>query len=126
MLFAANTAYATDYSKIEVRGSVNDETSTVQDTGAITKYFASYNRQSSLVTLTASGFTNISIPTNSKAVLIDVISADGIKLKGVTGDTGISLDATCPVLLPLSTDGTTTIGIQNMEASAQTIRVMFF
>lgn len=115
-----------DNSKIEVRGSVDDGTTTISDTGLITKYFGTGAQQQQTISLTASTFTNISVPSGAKAVLINVLSADGIKLKGITGDEGISLDSACPVLMPLSTDGTVTLGIQNMETSAQTIKVYFY
>ena len=123
-IFLASTAYA-ENSKIEVRGSVDDGTNTYMSSGLITKYFASGARQQQAVTLTASAFTTISIPVGSRAILIDMLSADGLKLKGLTGDQGISIDATCPVLLPISSDGTTTVGIQNLETSSQRINVFF-
>ena len=120
-----NIAYA-ENSKIEIRGSIDDSESTLQDSGLITKYFTTGARQSQSVSLGASGFTAITVPSGSKAILVDVLTADGIKIKGVTGDQGISLDQTCPALLPLSTDGTVSIGFQNMETAAQNIRVYFF
>lgn len=125
-LLISSQAYAVEKSKVQIQASIDDETSTLSNTGLITKYFNTGARQQQSVSLTASAFTGITIPTGAKAILIDVISADGIKLKGVTGDTGISLDSTVPVLLPISGDGSATIGIQNMETSAQTIRVFFF
>ena len=125
LLFSTNV-YAADSSKIEVRGSVDDGSTTVLDSGVITKYFGSGTRQQQSVSLTASAFTTISVPTGTKGVLIDVLTADGIKLKGVTADTGISLDSTFPVLIPLSTDGTATLGIQNMETAVQQIKLFWF
>lgn len=119
------SAYA-DNSKVEIKATADDGQDVLQSTGLITKYFTSGTIQQQYVTLTASAFTNISIPSGAKAMLIDVISADGIKLKGVTGDTGISLDSTVPVLLPITQDGTATIGIQNLETASQRIKVYFF
>ena len=120
-----NIAYA-ENSKIEIRGSIDDSESTLQDSGLITKYFTTGARQSQSVSLTGNSFTNIVIPTGAKAILIDVVSSDGIKIKGVTGDTGISLDSTVPVMLGISSDGSATLGFQNMQSTAETVRVYFF
>ena len=122
----ASSAHALNDGKIEIRGRSSNGTFTVMDTGIITKVFTEDATQQSIVTLTASAFTNVSVPSGAKAVLIDVGTNSGIKLKGVTGDTGISLDSTCPVLMPLSTDGNTTMGFQNMKASSAQVRVYFF
>lgn len=123
-LFCANS-YA-DNSKIEIRGSADDGSSTNMSTGIITKYFTSGNVQQQTLSLTASSFNNLTIPLGAKAVLIDVLSADRIILKGVTGDKGISLDRTVPILLPISNDVTTTLGLTNNSSSAQTVKVYFF
>ena len=120
------SCHAADTSKVEVRGSVDDGTSEVQDTGLIVKLFATGARQQQFVSLAADSFTNVTVPTDAKAVLIDVMTSDGIKLKGVSADTGISLDSTCPVLLPLSRDGTVTIGFLNMEDEKHPIRLYWF
>jgi len=120
-------SYATDYSKIEVRGQVTDETTTNLDSGNITKYFATGSRQMQTVSLTASAFNNLTVPSGAKAVLIDVGTSHSLKLKGVTGDTGVSLDTACPVLLPISDDpATTTLGILNSHGSAQSVKVFWF
>lgn len=125
-LLISSVTYAAESSKVEVRATIDDGTSVLQDTGAITKYFTSGARQQQSVSLTASAYTTLSVPSGAKGIFVDVGSVDGIKLKGLTGDQGISLDSTIPVMLPLSTDGTVTIGFQNMEASAQTIKVYWF
>lgn len=115
-----------DNSKLEVRGSVNDGTTTLQDSGLITKYFTTGVRQQQTLSLTASAFTTVTIPTGAKALLVDVGSVTGIKLKGVTGDAGISLDSTVPMLLPISQDGSATIGFQNMNSSAKSVTAYWF
>lgn len=114
-------------SKIEVRGSIDDGSGTIQDSGLITKYFPSGVIQQQTVSLDSSTFTTITVPINAKALLIDMMSADGITLKGVTADVGISLDSTCPVLLPLSSDSSTmTLGIRNDERAGNKIRLYWF
>lgn len=116
-----------DNSKIEVRGSIDDGETTLQDTGLIVKYFTSGARQQQTVTLTGSAFTNIAIPASSDAVLIDIGTNTGLKLKGVTGDTGISLDSACPILLPISADdASTTFGILNLTSTSKQVKVYFF
>lgn len=125
MMLVAVPCFA-DNSKIEVRGTADDGEDVTSSSGLITKYFPSGNVQQNTVSLTASAFTAISVPSGAKAVLIDVMSTDGIKLKGLTGDQGISLDDSTPVLLGLSTDGTVTMGFQNMEPSNQQIKLFWF
>jgi len=119
-------AYA-DNSKIELRGVVDDGNETVMSSGLITKYFTSGVRQQQTVSCTAGAFTSITVPSGAKAILIDVGTSTDLALKGVTGDTGISLDSTCPVLLPISDDpATTTLGLLNRSGSAKTAKVYFF
>lgn len=124
LLLLASPAYA-DNSKIEVRGSIDDGTSTLQDTGLITKYFTSGARQSNAVTLTANAFTNIAVPQTADAVLIDVGSTRSLTLRAISSATGITLDSSCPVLLPLSSDNVT-FGLFNANSENKTIRVYFF
>lgn len=125
-ILISTNAWATDYSKVEVRASITDETSNNTDSSMITKYFANGARQVQTVSCTASAFTNISVPSGAKAVLIDVGTSTDLALKGVTADTGISLDSTCPVLLPISDDpATTTLGILNRSGSAKTVKVFW-
>ena len=131
LLFAVILLVATTYlafaenSKIEVRGSIDDGTSTLQDSGIITKYFTTGARQSQLVTLTAGAFTAFTKPSAAEALLIDIGSVRSLRLKGVTGDVGISLDSNCPVLLPISDDNVT-IGILSNNASNTTVRLYWF
>ena len=125
LIMDCNIAHATS-GKIEVRGSTDDGTTTLTDSGLITKYFTNDVVQVQVVTATASSFTNLTVPTNAKAVMIDVGSVRALKLKGVTGDVGISLDSTCPVVLPISRDSTVTLGIQNLTATSETVKVYFF
>lgn len=119
------SAYAQDYGKVELRGSSDDGESTTLSTGLITKYFTSDVVQTQSITATASAFTAITVPSGTKAMILDVGSVRGLKLKGVTGDNGISLDSTCPVLIPISDDGAT-VGVQNLYATNATIRAYFF
>lgn len=118
-------AYAQDYGKIEVRGSSNNGNQTTLDSGLFTKYFTSDVVQTQAITATASAFTAITVPSGSKALLIDVGTSKGLKLKGVTGDNGISLDSNCPILLPVSDDGAT-VGLQNLYSSNASVRAYFF
>ena len=124
------TSYAADTSKVEVRASVTDGTSTVQDSGLVTKTFTTGIRQQQTISL-SNGANTITVPNNTKGVMFDLTSGDGtgvrsLHLKGVTGDRGISLDSVCPVILPLSYDSagvvTNTIIISSDNASAVTIK----
>ena len=126
ILFSAN-AYATDTSKVELRGQINDGTTNLQDSGIISKSFTAGVRQSQAVTATASAFTAFTVPSGAKAILIDVGTVQGLKIKGVTGDTGISLDSTVPVLLPLSSDSSNvTLGVLNEYGTDATLRVYYY
>ena len=120
------SAGATDRSKIELRGSGNDEQTTLMDTGLIVKTFNSSVRQSNKVSLDASSTTSITVPTGAKVVLIDVGSYEGLHISGESGDKGISLDDTVPLLMPLSADGNTTIVISNDIGSSATIILYWF
>ncbi len=114
-----------DTSKVEVRASVSDGTTTVQDTGLVTKSFTTGVRSQQTVTLSASSFTQLSKPSGAKGLAIDWGTVSNVKLKGLTGDQGISMDSTVPLVLPLSLDNTSTIGFQNMSASDQEIVVQW-
>ncbi len=116
--------YAAVMSKTETRVSVNDGTTNVEDSGLITKYFGNGATQLQVINL-ASGFNNISIPTGAKGVFIDISADTNMILKGVTADKGISLDSSCPVMFPISADGSTTFGINNLSSSTQPIKVFF-
>ena len=114
-------------SKIEVRGTVDDGDEIVSSSGLITKYFSSGTVQQQYVSLDSNSFTAITIPRGAKAILIDVISADGLVLKSITGDSGVSLDDTTPLVIPFSADSSTmTIGIQNTENNSNRIKVYFW
>lgn len=127
LLLITTPAWAVDNSKVEVRGSVNDETSNVLDSGLITKYFTSGARQQQTISLDSVTYTNIAVPVGAKAVLIDVGTATGLQLKGVTGDVGISLDSTVPILIPISDDRTTTtLGIRNGNTTTRSVKVFWF
>lgn len=122
-MFSSN-AFAVDTSKIEVRGSISDGTTTVEDSGLIVKTFTAGARQQQTLTL-AAGATTVSIPSGSKGVLLDVGSVRSLHLKGVTGDKGISLDSSFPVMIPLSADATTTMLISN-DGVSTTINAYWF
>jgi hypothetical protein len=127
MLGLFTTSSYAENSKIEVRGTIDDDSTNLIDSGNIVKYFSSGAIQRNVVSIDGLGFTNISIPRGAKAILIDIGSYTGLKLKGVTADTGISLDSTCPILLPLSDDPvTTTLGLRNDLASSASAKVYFF
>jgi len=112
-----------DTSKVEVRGSItNDSSVFVEDSGLITNTFASGVRQQQAVTLTASTFSSITVPTGAKAVLITGLSG-AATLKGVTGDTGIAMAANCPVLIPLGT--TPSLGILEGSGAGQTLQLFW-
>lgn len=86
------------------------------------------NGQRQPITLTASVFTTITVPTGAKYVCLILGSATQLTLKGVTGDTGIPLTPTSNPLgvdahLPLN--GVATFGILNGLASNQTIEAYF-
>lgn len=126
-LIVTTNLYAATNGKLEVRGSADiDGERVILDTGLIVDYFSNDVIQTQTITATANSFTNITVPTNAKAILIDVGDSRSLALKGVTGDKGISLDSTVPVLMPLSRDISTTLGITSRSASDQNLRVFFF
>lgn len=126
-MLIATPAYATDQSKIEVRGSINDEQSDLMDTGLIVKTFSSGAVQMNKVSVDAASTASVTVPSGAKAILIDVGTYKNLVLKGVSGDTGISLDSTTPVLLPISSDGNTTVVIRNKSSNqGASLRVYFF
>lgn len=80
------------------------------------------------VTITASAFTALSPPSGAKAVLLILGTATGLTLKGVTGDTGITLTPTSSPLgidaiLPLG--ASPSIGITSANTSNQTVDVIW-
>lgn len=126
LVVISSQCYASNLSKVETRISVNNGTTDVLSTGLITKYFATGATQEQTISLPATTFTALTIPSGAKGIFIDVGSSTNMILKGVTGDKGISLDATCPVLCPLSLDGSSTVGINNLSSSAQSVTVYYF
>lgn len=110
-------------SKIEVRGSQDNGTTDILDSSLLTNYFTAGVTQQQAVTLTASIFTAITVPTGAKAVLITGLTGTAT-LKGVTGDTGIVLGTNSPILIPLGT--TPSIGITETSGANQTIQLMWF
>lgn len=126
MIGLATVPCFADNSKIELRGSADDGEDQIMSSGLITKYFASGAVQQQTISLDSNSFTAITVPTGAKAIMIDVISSDGLILKGVTADTGISLDQTCPVLMPLTSDSSIRIGIRNNENNSNRAKVYFF
>lgn len=85
------------------------------------------------VTLTASTFTALTIPTGAKAIVVEFDkepndSLINLTLKGITGDTGVKLVPSSaapkiPLVLPLGSSPS--CGITNGEASDQTIEILF-
>jgi len=88
------------------------------------------NGQRQTVSLTGSAFTALTVPSGAKAVMILLGTAVSLTLKGVTGDTGITIaPASAPIAdaficLPLG--ATPSIGIANGSASAQSVEVIWF
>ena len=116
-----------DNSKIELRGTIDDGDEVVSSSGLITKYFASGAVQQQTISLDSNSYTAFTVPSGAKAILIDVISSDGIVLKGVTGDVGISLDDTTPILIGISADSSNlTLGLQNRENNSNRVKVYWF
>ena len=126
-ILCQSLCYAADTSKVEVRTSISDGSSVVQESGIVTKTFTTGVRQQQTLTL-ANGANTITVPANTKGLMLDLTSLDStsvrsLHLKGVTGDRGISLDSSCPVLLPLSNDVVTnTMIISNDNATSVQIR----
>lgn len=118
-------AYATDTSKIEVRGTVNDGTAVVEDTNDIVKVFTTGARQQQPITLSV-GSNSITVPSGAKAVLLDIGSTKNLHLIGRPGDKGISLDSNCPVLIPLTSDGAVPAFSISNDASSATIQAYWF
>lgn len=110
-------------SKIEVRGSQDNGTYDILDSGLLTSYFSAGVTQQQSITLTASIFTAITVPSGAKAVLITGLTGTAT-LKGVTGDTGILLGTNCPILIPLGTSPS--LGITETSGSNQTIQVFWY
>lgn len=125
-LLIACPAWA-ENSKLEVRGTVDDDSDILMSTGLIVKNFTTGARQSQKLSIDSATFSAFTVPSGAKAVLIDVGTSTGLHLKGVSADTGISLDNTVPVLLPLSDDiGVTTLGLRNDGPSTQTVKIYWF
>lgn len=124
-LLFTNNLYAADTSKVEVRASVNDGTTDVENSGLIVKTFTTGIRKQESITLAANTNTNLVKPTAAKGVLIDVGSTRSLHLIGEAGDKGISLDSSIPIMLPLSSDGAfTNVRISN-DGAASTITVFW-
>ena len=87
-LLYASLALATDTSKVEVRASITDGSSTVEDSGLITKTFTTGVRQQQPVSLAASSFTALSKPSGAKGILIDWGTVSNVKLKGLSASIG--------------------------------------
>lgn len=121
MAALAVPCYASDNSQIELKGTADDGTDQLMSTGLLVKRFPSGTIQQQYISLDGNTTTILTVPTGAKAVLIDMISTDGVQLKGASGDVGISLDSTTPVLLPISSDST--IVIDSLEANGNRIRV---
>ena len=80
------------------------------------------------VTLTASVFTALTVPSGAKSVIIKVGSATSLTIKGITGDQGIPIAPASnplglPVVLPLG--ASPSIGILNGLGSDQSVEVIF-
>ena len=127
LVFFQSSALAVNNGKVELRVSGDSDSEIViLDSGLITKYFTNDVIQTQNVSLTAGAFTAFTVPSNAKGLMVDVGSVRSLALKGVTGDVGISLDSNCPVLVPLTRDASSTVGILNRNATAQTVRIYFF
>lgn len=125
LLLVCSVAHATNTSRIKVQGTVDDGSTKFVDTGAMSDSFTTGAIQVQIVQPTVSAYTAISVPTGAKAIMIDVGTVRGLKLKGVSGDVGISLDSVCPVLLPLSADNVT-LGFLNTTATTDNTTLYFF
>ena len=114
--------YAADTSKVEVRSSVNDGTNDVEDSGLVVKSFSTGARQQNTYSITT-GVNTITVPTGAKGVMLDIPSASkNLHLIGRINETGISLDSTFPVILPISSDGAVVeLRISNDSATTRTI-----
>jgi hypothetical protein len=107
---------------------------TVQDATGVTVHAGREMRFNPLgsgirqrVTLTASVYTALSVPTGAQFMYVILGTATSLTLKGVTGDQGLALQpSTNPagfdLLVPLNT---TSVGFLNGLASNQTIEVIF-
>ena len=78
------------------------------------------------VSLTGSAFTAFTVPSGAKSLEIRVGSAVSLTLKGITGDTGITIAPAsnpigAPVFLPLG--ASPSIGVANGSGSAQVIEL---
>lgn len=110
-----------DTSKVEVRGSITDTNAVVvEDSGLITATFTTGVRQQQTLSLTASTFVTVTVPSGASALLIAALTGTAT-LKGVTGDTGIKLSTSCPTLIPLGTSPS--VGILDTSGSTQTVKV---
>lgn len=86
------------------------------------------NGQRQTISLTGSAFTSLTVPSGSKLVMLFLDGAISLVLKGITGDSGITLaPSTNPIgvdaLIPLG--ASPTIGILNNSTSTQVIEICF-
>ena len=116
---------------IEVKDELFTQVQAVRSKGRWVPVSTNGKREN--VTLTLSAFTALSPPTGSSMLVIDfsrppnstIIS---LTLKGVTGDTGITLRPATnlkpiPLILPLG--ATPSIGIANGHSANQTIELLW-
>lgn len=84
------------------------------------------NGQRQTVSLSGSAFTALTVPSGAKGIFIPSPPVS-LTLKGVTGDTGVTITGATtngvPIMLPLT--GTPSLGLANGGSSA-TVDVIFF
>lgn len=90
--------------------------------------FATSVLKQETISINASTFQALTVPTGAKALIIELGSAVSITLKGVTGDTGVKLTPASdplglPAIIPLG--ASPSIGILNGDASAVSIPLIW-
>lgn len=92
-----------------------------------TRFSSSVLKQET-ISINASTFQALTIPTGAKLLVIDVGTAISLTAKGVTGDTGVKIAPTSnplgiPAILPLGTSPQ--IGILNGDTNAVSINLIW-
>jgi len=86
------------------------------------------NGQRQTISCTGSAFTALTVPSGAQLLIILPGTAISLTLKGVTGDTGITIaPASNPIRFPLiiPLGATPSIGIANGNASAQEVELIW-
>lgn len=98
------------------------------NTGVISFSFATGAKQRQTVSVSGGGFNALTVPTGAKAIAVKLptTGSTNLTLKGVTGDTGIKLDATLGVPLVTPLGSSPSIGITSTLGGPIDVEVYWF